>query len=147
MGFKSLILTLSCLIAVIIHIIFMASKNVTQLFNQYCSGNGSRRSSLVVQDGKTYRAAVVTLPGVEIPDPTTDRLNSTLLENNVEIYEKYIAEAGKKKVDILVFPEATLNYFGLVDKETARKFAVTLPSVEEKITPCDGRKYNKVLKS
>lgn len=70
------------------------------------------RNRTEVQALKTYKAAVVTLPGRAIPQPTEQGLND-LVEKNIEIYENYIAKAGKQKVDILGFPEATLNYFGM----------------------------------
>lgn len=67
-----------------------------------------------------------------------------MIEHNIKIYENYIEDAGNQKVDLTVFPEATMNYFGMPGKECARKFALKIPSVNKKILPCDFRKYDKV---
>lgn len=80
----------------------------------------------------------MTLPGIE----NLAISSRELVANNVNIYEKYIAEAGKKKVDILVFPEATLNYYGMLDKTSAKANAIELPSVKDRVSPCDKKEHH-----
>ena len=55
-----------------------------------------------------YTAAVVELnaPGDEFSDP------EEIVDANLEEYLQLIYEASEKGADILVFPEASLNYNG-----------------------------------
>lgn len=86
----------------------------------------------------------MTLPCIEPIEPVTERKLDELVENNIKIYEKYIQDAGEQKVDILVFPEATLNYCGFHNKNDARKHALVIPSVNDQVAPCNDDKQTVV---
>lgn len=60
------------------------------------------------QPSSFYTAAVLELysPGYDFSDP------KELVDANLEEYLRLVYEASSKGADILVFPEATLNYFG-----------------------------------
>jgi predicted amidohydrolase len=67
------------------------------------------------------------------------------VEDNLREYTKVIDEAGSKNVDILVFPEATLNYYGLNGRQEILDQAVAVPNEHEKFSPCDDpSQYSKV---
>lgn len=121
MGYKSLI-TLMCLLAVI----YRAQANPKT----------------------TYKSAVVTLSadreGGKVKNPTVEQL-AKMVEENIRKFEKFIDLAGGQKVDILVFPEAMLNYDVMPDNNvTTGQFAVEVPGVEKRIAPCDEPTYKEV---
>lgn len=69
---------------------------------------GDSAASAQDQSSSFYTAAVVELfaPGLELKDP------EDVVEANLAEYLRLVKEAKSKGADILVFAEATLNYFG-----------------------------------
>ncbi|CRL02200.1 CLUMA_CG015047, isoform A [Clunio marinus] len=80
-----------------------------------------------------YTAAVVEFhaPGDELIDP------EEIVEANLDEYLRLIDEASIKGVDILVFPEASLNYNGIKTRENLSEIAVEIQTEVPDITNCD----------
>lgn len=70
--------------------------------------DASSTTSVPDQLSSFYTAAVVELypPGNDLTDP------EDVVEANLAEYLRLVYEASSKGADILVFPEATLNYIG-----------------------------------
>lgn len=51
---------------------------------------------------------------------------ATMIDTTLTEYLNLINEAGESKVDVLVFPEGTLNYVGINNRQKLIKHAVEL---------------------
>lgn len=60
-----------------------------------------------------------------------------IVENNLKEYLVTIEEASKHNVEILVFPEATLNYNGISSRAGILEFAVELVDKIGRESGCD----------
>ncbi len=73
------------------------------------------------------------------------------IEESLSEYLRLIDEAAENEVDIMVFPEATLNYMGLNSRELLIKYAVELREIDLKNSTdfsnvCDYSKHSTVIK-
>lgn len=79
------------------------------IFKSFCNDDDFATSETNERSSSSfYTAAVVEFnaPGDRFSDP------EDIVDANLADYLKFIEEAGEKGVDVLVFPEATLNYNG-----------------------------------
>lgn len=79
---------------------------------------------LLANTEEFYTAAVLefTPPGALLSAP------QEIVESNLKEYLVTIDEASTHGVDILVFPEATLNYNKITSRESLAEYAVELKS-------------------
>jgi hypothetical protein len=89
---------------------------------------------------KTFIAGAVEFA----PSWNYDLTPGLLVNENLKEYLKIIDEAGAKNVDILVFPEATLNYHGLTNRHDLLDNAIPIPADSDSIAPCDAPGYGTV---
>lgn len=74
-----------------------------------------------------YVAAVVSYTPANLTDKTTPE---QIVQENLNNYYDLISETKGKNVDILVFPEATLNYWGFHNNRSALlQNAITIPEL------------------
>lgn len=85
-------------------------------------------ASVQDQSSSFYTAAVVELfaPGLQFKDP------QDVVEANLAEYLRLVKEAKSKGADILVFAEATLNYFGNHTGKLLKKNFSELFSMDQK---------------
>lgn len=69
-----------------------------------------------------YTAGVVEF----VSPPVTTASPREMIDESLNEYLRLIDEASNGDVDILVFPEATLNYMGLTSRKSLVEFAVEL---------------------
>lgn len=69
-----------------------------------------------------YTAGVVEF----VSPPHSSSNPKAMIENTLDEYLRLIDEASKSGVDVMVFPEATLNYMGLTSRKLLIEHAVEL---------------------
>ncbi|XP_025993534.2 vanin-like protein 1 [Solenopsis invicta] len=83
-----------------------------------------------IPNATTYRAAVVEYPSRSLTN------SSDTMNENSDVYVRFITTAARDNVDIIVFPEDGLTTSSLPGRDKMGDWTTVIPSASDNCTPC-----------